>query len=51
VWELFDTRADFSLANDLAKQNPAKLKELQALFLSEAVSTTCCLWMTERWSG
>jgi arylsulfatase len=37
VWELFDTRADFSLANDLAKQNPAKLKELQALFLSEAV--------------
>jgi arylsulfatase len=37
VWELFDTRADFSLANDLAKQNPAKLKDLQALFLSEAV--------------
>jgi arylsulfatase len=36
VWELFDTRADFSLANDLAAQNPAKLKELQALFLSEA---------------
>jgi arylsulfatase A-like enzyme len=36
VWELFDTRADFSLANDLAKQNPAKLKELQDLFLSEA---------------
>jgi arylsulfatase len=37
VWELFDTRADFSLANDLAKQNPAKLKELQDLFLKEAV--------------
>src|SRR6185369_10438509 len=37
VWELFDTRSDFSLANDLAAQNPAKLKELQALFLSEAV--------------
>lgn len=37
VWELFDTRADFSLANDLAKQNPVKLKELQELFLKEAV--------------
>lgn len=36
VWELFDTRVDFSLANNLAGQNPAKLKELQALFLSEA---------------
>ena len=36
-WELYDTRADFSLANDLAAQNPAKLKELQDLFLSEAV--------------
>jgi hypothetical protein len=37
VWELYDTTKDFSLANDLAKQNPAKLKELQDLFLSEAV--------------
>ena len=36
IWELFDTRTDFSLANDLAKQNPAKLKELQDLFISEA---------------
>jgi arylsulfatase len=36
-WELYDTRADFSLANDLAAQNPAKLKELQDLFLTEAV--------------
>ena len=27
---------DFSLANDLAAKNPAKLKELQALFLKEA---------------
>ena len=36
AWELFDTRADFSLANDLAKQNPKKLFELQALFLKEA---------------
>jgi arylsulfatase A-like enzyme len=37
IWELYDTRTDFSLANDLAKANPAKLKELQAVFLEEAV--------------
>jgi arylsulfatase len=36
-WELYDTRTDFSLANDLAAQNPAKLKELQDLFMKEAV--------------
>jgi arylsulfatase len=36
-WELFDTRNDFSLANDLVTKNPAKLKELQSLFLKEAV--------------
>lgn len=36
IWELYDTRSDFSLANDLAAQNSAKLKELQDLFLTEA---------------
>jgi arylsulfatase len=36
-WELYDTRADFSLATDLAAQNPAKLKEMQDLFMKEAV--------------
>jgi arylsulfatase A-like enzyme len=36
IWELYDTRADFSLANDLAAANPAKLKELQGLFMKEA---------------
>ena len=36
VWELYDTRSDFSLANNLAAQDPARLKELQALFLTEA---------------
>ncbi len=36
-WELYDTRTDFSLANDLAAKNPEKLKELQDLFLKEAV--------------
>ena len=37
TWELYDTRSDFSLANDLAKQNPDKLKEMQGLFMTEAV--------------
>lgn len=37
TWELYDTRGDFSLANDLAKQSPDKLKELQDLFKKEAV--------------
>jgi arylsulfatase A-like enzyme len=37
IWELYDTRKDFSLANNIAAQNPAKLKEMQDLFLSEAI--------------
>jgi arylsulfatase A-like enzyme len=36
VWELYDTRTDFSLAHDLSKQNPEKLKEMQAIFMQEA---------------
>jgi arylsulfatase A-like enzyme len=36
VWELYDTHADFSLANDVAAKNPKKLAELQALFMNEA---------------
>ncbi|MGZ8226291.1 MAG: arylsulfatase [Methylococcaceae bacterium] len=35
-WEIFDTRNDFSLANDLSAKKPAKLKSMQALFLKEA---------------
>jgi arylsulfatase A-like enzyme len=35
-WELYDTRADFSLANDLSASNPAKLKELQDVFMKVA---------------
>lgn len=35
-WELYDLSADFSEANDLASQNPDKLKELQAAFDAEA---------------
>jgi arylsulfatase len=38
VWELYDTRNDFSLVNDVAASNPAKLKELQALFMKEATT-------------
>jgi len=36
VWELYDVRADFSLANDLAAKEPKKLAELQAAFMKEA---------------
>ena len=36
IWELYDTRKDFSLVNDLATENPQKLAELQALFMKEA---------------
>jgi arylsulfatase len=37
IWELYDVREDFSLVNDLAANNAGKLKELQDLFLKEAV--------------
>jgi len=36
-WELYHVAEDFSSANDLAAKQPAKLKELQDLFLKEAV--------------
>jgi arylsulfatase A-like enzyme len=36
VWELYHVDEDFSQAHDLAAENPAKLAELQALFLEEA---------------
>jgi arylsulfatase len=35
-WELYHVAEDFSQANNLATQNPAKLKELQAAFEREA---------------
>ncbi|MEI7911744.1 MAG: arylsulfatase [Verrucomicrobiota bacterium] len=37
IWELYDTREDFSLANNLAMANSAKLKEMQGLFIEEAI--------------
>jgi len=36
VWELYDVRADFSLSNNVAAENPQKLEELQAIFMKEA---------------
>lgn len=35
-WELYNTREDFSLANNLADEQPERLEELRKLFLSEA---------------
>jgi arylsulfatase len=35
-WELYHVEKDFSQADDLAKKNPDKLKELQILFYAEA---------------
>ena len=35
-WELYDTTKDWSQANDLSKEMPDKLRELQELFLIEA---------------
>jgi arylsulfatase A-like enzyme len=37
VWELYHVADDFSEAHDLAATNPAKLKELQDLFTTEAI--------------
>jgi arylsulfatase len=37
VWELYDGSRDWTQANDLAKQMPEKLHELQRLWLIEAV--------------
>ncbi|HZD32060.1 MAG TPA: arylsulfatase, partial [Candidatus Angelobacter sp.] len=35
-WELYHITEDYSEFNDLATQNPDKLKQMQALFMSEA---------------
>ena len=37
VWELYHVDEDFSQAVNLAEKNPAKLKELQAVFEKEAI--------------
>ena len=35
-WELYDVSSDWTQSDDLAAKNPAKLKEMQALFVTEA---------------
>ena len=35
-WDLYNTTEDFSLSNDLASQDPEKLKAMQELFMAEA---------------
>jgi arylsulfatase A-like enzyme len=35
-WELYDLRTDWTQYSDVSKQNPEKLKEMQALFVTEA---------------
>jgi arylsulfatase A-like enzyme len=35
-WELYNTKEDFSLANDLSAQNAGKLKSMLDLFMTEA---------------
>jgi arylsulfatase len=37
TWALYHVAEDFSQANDLASSNPDKLKELQDLFIEEAI--------------
>jgi arylsulfatase len=36
VWDLYDTKEDFSLSTNVASQHSDKLKELQELFMKEA---------------
>lgn len=36
IWQLYDTRNDFALTNDLSSKHPEKLAELQVLFMQEA---------------
>ena len=40
IWELYNIDEDFALTNDLAAENPEKLKELQDLFDKEAVANS-----------
>jgi arylsulfatase A-like enzyme len=36
VWELYDTRSDFSLVNDLSAKYPEKLERMKVMFMEEA---------------
>jgi arylsulfatase len=35
-WDLYDSKVDFSLSNNIASSNADKVKEMQALFMTEA---------------
>ena len=37
IWELYNVEEDFAQTNDLVTNNPEKLKELQDVFMTEAV--------------
>jgi arylsulfatase len=37
IWELYNVDEDFSLANNLAEQNPEKVEEMKRKFMEEAV--------------
>ena len=50
MWELY-APDDWTQANNIAAQNPAKLKELQQLFLWKGPSTMCSRSMTAGWSA
>ncbi|WP_198360976.1 arylsulfatase [Sphingomonas sp. KC8] len=38
TWELYDLRADFSQANNLAAKDPKRLDDMKALFMQEAAA-------------
>jgi len=40
VWDLYNVAEDFSLTNNLASENPEKLKEMQDLFAKEAIANS-----------
>ena len=48
VWELYDTNKDWSQANNLAKEMPEKLHELQRLWLIEATRVTAEIDVPEK---
>ena len=45
-WELYHTDVDRSELHDLAKEDPAKLRELQSLWFAEAGETARSRWTT-----
>ena len=45
-WELYNIAEDYSQYNDLAAKMPDKLKEMQALFLTEAAKYKSSPWIT-----